>query len=67
VEDIGGYYGRDGIDEIAFWTRDTGDAFDVQVMRWNERDKNFESAPDVYKAYYPSVVQYYQDRVKETP
>lgn len=67
VEDLDGYYGRDGIDEVALWTKDTGDAFDVQVMRWNERDKDFESAPDVYQSYYPGVVQYYQDKVKEIP
>ncbi len=57
VQDMEGYYGKDDVAEIALWTKDTGEAYDVQVMRWNERDKDFESAPDVYQAYYPGVVQ----------
>lgn len=67
VEDIDGDYGKDGIAEVALWTKDTGDAYSVEVMRWNERDKNFESAPDVYRAYYPRVVEYYKDKVKTMP
>ena len=64
VEDMDGYYGKDNVAEIAFWTKDTGEAYDVKVMRWNERDKDFESAPDVYQVYYPEVVKYYEDKVK---
>ncbi|MDI6601563.1 MAG: tetratricopeptide repeat protein [Thermoanaerobacteraceae bacterium] len=67
VEDIDGYYGKDGIAEVALWIKDTEDAYNVQVLRWNERDKDFESAPDVYQAYYPRVVQYYKDKVRTMP
>lgn len=55
----------DGRAEMAIWTRDTGDVYSVQVLRWN--GKVLIEATDVYKYYYPKVVVYYQDRVKTTP
>ena len=65
VEDMKGFNGYDGICEIALWVHDTGEAYKVEVYRF----KNGEliSAKDVYPYYFPRVVAYYKERVREMP
>lgn len=65
VEDMKDINGRDGIYEIALWVHDTGEAYKVEVYRF----KNGELIPakDVYTYYFPRVVAYYKERVKEMP
>jgi hypothetical protein len=56
---------KDGIDEIAFWQHDTGEAYVTDVVRWN--GEKLASVPEVYPYYYKTVVPYYQQKVKEMP
>ncbi|MEW6425082.1 MAG: FG-GAP-like repeat-containing protein [Bacillota bacterium] len=65
VADLAGEYGRDGRQELAAWVKDTGDAFSVEVLRWD--GQKLAPAQDVEAAYFPRVVEYYQQKVKETP
>lgn len=66
IEDMPNDQGvTDGRPEIATWNKDTGDAYNVQVFRWNGQE--LIAATDVYKYYYPRVVAYYQERVKNMP
>ncbi|OAA90623.1 M56 family metallopeptidase [Clostridium ljungdahlii] len=51
---------------IAVWNHDTGDAYMVDVLKWN--GKTFKSAEDLYPNYFKqSVVPYYEQKVKEMP
>lgn len=51
---------------IATWNHDTGNAYMVDVLRWN--GKTFKSAEDLYPNYFKqSVVPYYEQKVKEMP
>ncbi|WP_051541860.1 WG repeat-containing protein [Clostridium lundense] len=65
VEDMPGVNGRDGIYEIALWVHDTGDAYKIEVYRWN--GKGLAPSPDVYLYYFRRVVEYYKQKVKEMP
>lgn len=56
---------KDGIDEIAYWQHDTGEAYIIDVVRWN--GEKLVSATDVYPGYFKTVVPYYQQKVKEMP
>ena len=60
--DLRGEYGRDGKQELAIWTKDTGDAFFVEVLRWD--GQKLAPAQDVEAAYFPRVVEYYQQKLK---
>ncbi len=61
VMDLPGIYGPDGKQELALWCKDTGDAMMVYVVRWDG------PAEDTYRAYFPKVVEYYQERVEKEP
>ncbi len=65
VEDMPGKNGKDGKAEIALWQHDTGEAYRVDVYRWE--DGKLISAPDVYPYYFKKVAAYYEERVKEEP
>ncbi|ERI07822.1 WG repeat-containing protein [Aneurinibacillus aneurinilyticus] len=65
VEDMPGKNGKDGKSEIALWHHDTGEAYRVEVYRWE--DGKLISAPDVYPYYFKKVVAYYEEKVKENP
>lgn len=66
VEDMKDKNGKtDGKTEIALWVHDTGEAYSVDVLRWN--GAALESAKDVYPSYFNKVVAYYQGKVKEMP
>lgn len=66
IEDLPDVKGqKDGIDEIAFWQHDTGDAYVIDVVRWN--GEKFVSVPAVYPEYFKTVVPFYQEKVKEMP
>ncbi|MCL6447695.1 MAG: hypothetical protein K6U04_06000 [Armatimonadetes bacterium] len=65
VADLAGEYGRDGKQELAIWNKDTGDAFFVKVLRWD--GQKLAPAEDVEAAYFPRVVDYYQQKLKGGP
>ncbi|MEW6275132.1 MAG: tetratricopeptide repeat protein [Bacillota bacterium] len=65
VADLAGEYGRDGKQELAIWIKDTGDAFFVETLRWD--GQKLAPAEDVEAAYFPRVVEYYQQKLKEGP
>lgn len=54
------------IKDIALWQHDTGDAYMIDILKWN--GKTFVSekvdCPDYFKQ---SVVPYYEEKVKEMP
>lgn len=54
---------RDETYELALWIHDTGDAYRVEIYRW-EGDK-FSLALDVYPYYFKKVENYYKDLLKE--
>lgn len=65
VEDMPGDGVKDGKSEIAVWTKDTGEAYAVEVYRWENGE--FVPAPDVYAYYFPRVVEYYKVLVEQFP
>lgn len=65
VEDMPGTEGTDGQAEIALWQRDTGDAYSIEVLRWQANQ--LVAAEDVYPYYFKRVVEYYGAKVKEMP
>jgi hypothetical protein len=65
VEDMPSSVGWDQRAELVLWIHDTGEAYNVKVVRW--RDGQLVPAPDVYPYYYPRVVQYYEHEVRMHP
>ncbi|MDF2962076.1 MAG: repeat protein [Paenibacillus sp.] len=65
VEDMPGKTGPDGQAELALWIHDTGEAYKVEVVRW--QNGTFVPAPDVYLYYFPKVVRYYEQLVRQHP
>lgn len=65
VEDMPSKSGRDGKDEIALWTHDTGEAYKVDVYRWE--NGKLVRAIDVYPYYFKKVAEYYEEKIKEMP
>lgn len=65
IEDMPGPNGTDGKAEIALWQKDTGQAYVIEVLRWQDND--LALAEDVYPYYFKRVVEYYGHRVKEMP
>jgi len=54
------------IKAIATWQHDTGDAYIIDILKWN--GKTFVSEKDLYPNYFKqSVVPYYEQKVKEMP
>ena len=62
VEDMPGRYGKDGQYELAIWSHDTGDAYMVDVYRYD--GKEFVLAKDVYPYYFKKVVSFYKQLVQ---
>jgi tetratricopeptide (TPR) repeat protein len=62
---ITGEYGPDDRALLAVWQKDTGTAMMVNVLRWV--GVGFISAEDMYKAYFPKVVDYYLQQLKQMP
>ncbi|MGO4530124.1 WG repeat-containing protein [Paenibacillus sp. 2TAF8] len=65
IIDMPGVHGRDGKVEIALWIHDTGEAYRVDIIRWQQGQ--WVPATDVYRAYYPKVVQYYEQLTQHYP
>lgn len=65
VEDMPGSKGTDGKAEIALWQKDTGDAYNIEVMRW--QDNTLVPAEDVYPYYFKKAAEFYSQKVKEMP
>lgn len=58
VEDMPGLYGPDGQYELAIWVHDTGEAYKVDVYRFEEN--KLVLANDVYPYYFKRVEDYYE-------
>lgn len=65
IEDMPGINGRDGKAEIALWTHDTGEAYKINVFRY-EKEK-LEIAEDVYPYYFEKVCSYYKTKLRRNP
>lgn len=65
VQDMLGEKGKDGKAEIALWKHDTGEAYYIEVLRWD--NGRFSPALDVYPYYFKKVALFYEQRVKELP
>lgn len=58
----------DGFDdqfEIALWTHDTGNAYNIEIYRWN--GKQMQPFPQAYLFYFRKVADYYQKQVIKMP
>lgn len=65
VQDMLGGKDRDGKAEIALWKHDTGEAYDIEVLRWD--NGKFITALDVYPYYFKKVKLFYEQKVREMP
>ncbi|WP_440109008.1 WG repeat-containing protein [Paenibacillus sp. QZ-Y1] len=65
IIDMPSQHGRDGKVEIALWIHDTGEAYRVEIIRW--QNGKWVPSPDVYLYYYPKVVQYYEKLTQHYP
>lgn len=65
IEDMPSPTGRDGKAEIALWIHDTGEAYKIEVYRWEEG--KLVPALDVYPNYFSKVVSYYEQMIKKMP
>lgn len=63
VKDIDSTQGKDGIYELALWIHDTGDAYKVEIYRWE--GGKLALALDVYPYYFKKVENYYKELLKE--
>ncbi|CAM3248074.1 hypothetical protein FITA111629_12490 [Filibacter tadaridae] len=63
VEDMPGTNGQDGLAEIAIWTHDTGEAYKVDVYRFD--GNGLVPAKDVYPYYFKKVEAYYKHRLQK--
>jgi len=64
-EEFPGAYGVSDKATLAIWQKDTGTAMMVDVLRWYEI--GLMPAEDLYPQYFPKVVEYYQQQLKEMP
>ncbi|MBE3580791.1 MAG: tetratricopeptide repeat protein [Thermoanaerobacteraceae bacterium] len=65
-----GDFDGDNRREIAIWVKDTGPAFAVEVYRWAPAlyfPAGFYEAEDAYPAYFPRVIEYYRQHLREMP
>lgn len=65
VEDMPGEKGKDGRYEMALWVHDTGEAYKIEIYRWN--NNRLIPAEDVYSYYFKKVIKYYERLIKEMP
>ncbi|MDV3427899.1 MAG: tetratricopeptide repeat protein [Bacillota bacterium] len=63
AEDMEGTKWKDGIYELALWIHDTGDAYRVEIYRWE--NNKFILAQDVYPYYFKKVANYYKKLLRE--
>lgn len=62
ISDIPDQYGKkDGKAELALWMHDSGEAYFVDVWRFN--GSKFTQATDAYPGYFKKVAQYYEKLV----
>ncbi|ADL07070.1 FG-GAP repeat domain-containing protein [Thermosediminibacter oceani] len=57
--------GYDGRAQLAVWQKDTITAMAVDVLRWEEI--GLVPAVDLYREYFPKVVEYYEEQLKKAP
>lgn len=65
VENMSGEKHIDGKVDIALWTHDTGEAYKVEVLRWE--GAKLVPEKDAYPYYFKKVVAYYEEKVEEMP
>ena len=65
VENTSGGKHIDGKVDIALWTHDTGEAYKVEVLRWD--GAKLVPEKDAYPYYFKKVVAYYREKVEEVP
>nr|WP_183603649.1 WG repeat-containing protein [Paenibacillus phyllosphaerae] len=65
VLDLHGPSGPDGKAELAIWVHDTGEAYRVEVLRYD--NGQFVPAHDLYRLYFLKVVAYYESMVRQHP
>lgn len=65
VENMLGEKNIDGKVNIALWSHDTGDAYKVEVLKWE--CKKLVPAEDTYPYYFKKVVSYYEEKVEKMP
>ncbi|MFC5530230.1 hypothetical protein [Cohnella yongneupensis] len=65
VEDMPGARGIDGLCEIALWVHDTGEAYDIDIWRWERGLVKDEGAYPYY--FRNKVVPYYEKLAHESP
>jgi len=65
VADLAGAAETGDKEELAVWTKDSGDAFAVDVYRWYEG--SLVQAGDTYEKYFEKVVSYYKERLEKQP
>lgn len=63
LEDMKGKGKKDGIYEIAIWTHDTGEAYNIDIYKL--RYVKLYKAPEYYPYYFEKVVKYYEKLVKK--
>lgn len=50
---------------IALWSHDTGEAYKVEVLKWD--NTKLVPAKEAYPYYFKKVVSYYEEKAKEMP
>lgn len=50
---------------LAVWRKDTGNAYEVDILRWQNRD--LVSDTEAYPSYFKKVAVYYEQRIQEMP
>lgn len=65
VENMSGPKDINGKVYIALWSHDTGEAYKVCVLRWEE--VKLAPAEDLYPYYFKKVVEYYKEKVEQMP
>ncbi|MBU3187988.1 WG repeat-containing protein [Clostridium bowmanii] len=65
VENIPSQKDIDGKVRIALWNHDTGEAYKVDLLRWE--DSKLVPAKESYPYYFKKVVEYYKEKVEQMP
>ncbi|MEK8129306.1 WG repeat-containing protein [Paenibacillus filicis] len=65
AQDMPGGRGKDGVAELALWSHDTGQAYTVEVYRYEQG--RLVPAYDVYPYYFRRVIRYYERLVRQYP
>lgn len=56
---------NNGVFELAIWTRDSGDAYKIEIYR--VKNNNLINARDLYEKYFKNLIKYYSGLVDKNP